>query len=73
VLTEIQSAAGKRLVVSIAAGVTLASLEGNLLAGAHVIRVMPNTPALVRPPLPVGPCCFLLGGLREGRAERWTI
>jgi pyrroline-5-carboxylate reductase len=35
------------LLISIAAGVTLARLEGALPAGARVIRVMPNTPALV--------------------------
>jgi pyrroline-5-carboxylate reductase len=40
-----QSAAGK-LFVSIAAGVTLAKLEAGLKTG-RVIRVMPNTPALV--------------------------
>lgn len=37
----------KHLLVSIAAGVPLAKLEGGLGAGARVIRVMPNTPALV--------------------------
>ncbi|HEX4265262.1 MAG TPA: pyrroline-5-carboxylate reductase [Verrucomicrobiae bacterium] len=37
----------KHLLVSIAAGVTLAKLEAGLGTGARVIRVMPNTPALV--------------------------
>ncbi len=37
----------KHLIISIAAGVPLAKLEGALEAGARVIRVMPNTPALV--------------------------
>jgi pyrroline-5-carboxylate reductase len=37
----------KHLICSIAAGVTLARLEGGLGDGARVIRVMPNTPALV--------------------------
>jgi pyrroline-5-carboxylate reductase len=35
------------LLISIAAGVTLAKIEGALPADARVIRVMPNTPALV--------------------------
>jgi len=34
-------------VLSIAAGVTLASLEGALAPGTPVVRAMPNTPALV--------------------------
>ena len=35
------------LLVSLCAGVTTAKLEGHLPAGAAVVRVMPNTPALV--------------------------
>ena len=35
------------LVVSIAAGVTLAALEAGLTASARVVRVMPNTPCMV--------------------------
>lgn len=35
------------LLISIAAGVPLAKLEAGLAAGARLIRVMPNTPALV--------------------------
>ena len=47
-LAEIAGAFGKNhLLISIAAGVTIAKLEGALPAGARVIRVMPNTPALV--------------------------
>ena len=38
---------GEHLLISIAAGVPLARLEAALNAGARVIRVMPNTPALV--------------------------
>ncbi len=36
-----------QLVISIAAGVTIAQLEAGLGEGIRVIRVMPNTPALV--------------------------
>jgi pyrroline-5-carboxylate reductase len=35
------------LIISIAAGVTISRLEDVLPEGAHVVRVMPNTPALV--------------------------
>ena len=38
---------GSKLVVSIAAGITLAELEGMLSGGSRVVRVMPNTPCLV--------------------------
>jgi pyrroline-5-carboxylate reductase len=37
----------EHLLISIAAGMTLAKMENALLAGARVVRVMPNTPALV--------------------------
>src|SRR6266700_2311502 len=48
VLKEIRGlVTGKHLLCSIAAGVTLAKLESGLADGARVIRVMPNTPALV--------------------------
>jgi pyrroline-5-carboxylate reductase len=39
--------AGTDRVLSIAAGVTIATLEANLAAGTPVVRAMPNTPALV--------------------------
>ncbi len=45
VLSECGDLTGK-LVVSIAAGVSMAAL-GAAAAGAHVVRVMPNTPSLV--------------------------
>ena len=48
VLAEIApSVRGRELFVSIAAGFTLSRLEGALGAKARVVRVMPNTPALV--------------------------
>ena len=57
-LAEISGAFGKNhLLISIAAGVTLAKLEAALSAGARVIRVMPNTPALVG----AGASAFALG------------
>ncbi len=37
----------EHLLISIAAGATIAKLEGGLPKGARVIRVMPNTPAIV--------------------------
>src|SRR5580693_5892819 len=37
----------KHLLISIAAGITIAKLEAGLGAGARIVRVMPNTPALV--------------------------
>ena len=48
VLAEIKPLfTGNHLLISIAAGVTLGKLESALPSGARVIRVMPNTPALV--------------------------
>lgn len=48
VLAEVREHCGpEHLLLSIAAGVPLAKLEAGLGAGARVIRVMPNTPALV--------------------------
>jgi pyrroline-5-carboxylate reductase len=42
------AAAGAGRVLSIAAGVTIATLEAELAPGTAVVRAMPNTPALVR-------------------------
>ena len=48
----------EHLVVSIAAGVTLAKLGGAVQEGMRVVRVMPNTPALVG----ASASAFALGG-----------
>jgi pyrroline-5-carboxylate reductase len=48
VLAEIASVAdSSKLVISIAAGITISRIEQALTASPRVIRVMPNTPALV--------------------------
>lgn len=47
-LHEIEPSITERhLLISIAAGITLGSMEAELPEGARVVRVMPNTPALV--------------------------
>ncbi len=38
---------GRKLVISIAAGIVISRIEKALKDGSHVVRVMPNTPALV--------------------------
>lgn len=47
VLPEIQEVSAGKLIVSIAAGITLARLESGLHPQARVVRCMPNTPMLV--------------------------
>jgi len=48
VLAEIAAAAdSSKLVISIAAGITISRMETALIAKPRIIRVMPNTPALV--------------------------
>jgi pyrroline-5-carboxylate reductase len=47
VAAVISDSARERLVVSIAAGISCARLESLLPAGTAVVRVMPNTPAMV--------------------------
>ncbi len=49
VLSELKSVVSKeQLVISIAAGIRLSQIENGLDEGVRVIRVMPNTPALVQ-------------------------
>ena len=47
VLAQLGHQSGRRLFVSIAAGVSLERIEGVLGAKVRVVRVMPNTPCLV--------------------------
>lgn len=48
VLTEIKDdISSEKLIVSIAAGVKISKIK-NILKQAHIIRIMPNTPALVK-------------------------
>ena len=47
VLASIAGSVGEALVVSIAAGISCARIESLLPAGTAVVRVMPNTPAMV--------------------------
>ncbi len=48
VLAEVAPALGAgKLVISVAAGVTLAAMERAVPEGVHLARVMPNTPSLV--------------------------
>ena len=48
VLADVSSVVdAKKLVISIAAGIVIAKIEKGLKETSHVVRVMPNTPALV--------------------------
>jgi pyrroline-5-carboxylate reductase len=49
VLTDISEALSERhLLISIAAGLSVAAIEASIPHGVRVVRTMPNTPALVR-------------------------
>ena len=59
---------GTERLVSIAAGVTIATLEANLVPGTPVVRAMPNTPAVVG----VG-AAAIAAGTTAGEADlRWA-
>ncbi|XP_073816739.1 pyrroline-5-carboxylate reductase-like 2 [Musca autumnalis] len=48
VLNEIKTKSAEKLFISVAMGISLKTLEQNLSSSSRVIRVMPNTPALVQ-------------------------
>jgi pyrroline-5-carboxylate reductase len=48
VLDDVRKPFGRRLLLSVAAGVPVAMIEAGLEDGARVVRAMPNTPALIR-------------------------
>jgi pyrroline-5-carboxylate reductase len=54
--------AGEQLLVSVAAGVSIASLAAPLPEGSAVVRVMPNTPCLIGK----GASCYALGEHASG-------
>lgn len=53
---------GSHLIISIAAGVTLSTLERHAGAAARLVRVMPNTPALIHK----GAAAYALGARATG-------
>ncbi|PAW75558.1 MAG: pyrroline-5-carboxylate reductase [Verrucomicrobia bacterium Tous-C9LFEB] len=57
VLPQLRAASANKLVVSIAAGISLTKLESALDKRARVVRCMPNTPVLVG----AGACAYALG------------
>jgi len=48
VLADLSSCLSGRLLISIAAGIAIPHIAGRLPAGARIVRVMPNAPAMVR-------------------------
>ncbi len=67
VLESIAPHTGDALVVSIAAGISCARLESALPAGTAVVRVMPNTPAMV------GEGMAVVSGGTEASREQTTL
>lgn len=47
VLQEVKSIASNKLFISVAMGITINQMENVLPNNSRIIRVMPNTPALV--------------------------
>jgi pyrroline-5-carboxylate reductase len=64
VVSELSPHVGDSLVISIAAGISCARLESVLGTGARVVRVMPNTPAMVGSGMSV-----VSGGSEAARAD----
>ncbi len=60
--------AAQRLMVSIAAGVRLASLQQWFGPGLRIVRVMPNTPCLVGQ----GVCAYSLGEHATAEDGAWS-
>lgn len=48
VVTDLGRSLSGRLIVSVAAGISIDDMAGRLPAGARIVRVMPNAPAMVR-------------------------
>lgn len=71
VLAEIQSAVVGKLVISIAAGVSIERLQKGLGADCHIIRTMPNTPAMVGEGLTV--LCYGNGVTEEEKTVAKSI
>lgn len=67
VVTELSSSLSTTLVISIAVGVSCAHLEALLPAGTAVVRVMPNTPAMV------GAGMSVVSGGNEASAEQIAL
>lgn len=64
VVAELAESLGEKLTVTIAAGISTARLESSLPSGSAVVRVMPNTPALV------GEGMALVSGGSEATADQ---
>ena len=67
VLQEIKNEVNGKLIISIAAGVSIAKIE-NIVDKSPVVRVMPNTPMLVSE----GMCGICLGKLATEKEEKFV-